>query len=78
LESWDKQLSAESALADELEQTLAAKTAMIQKKKIEMVHKKAKIIKEYDAIRHRLDNELNTQGGPKTPNNFYLTDLVSS
>jgi hypothetical protein len=30
----------------------------MQKKKIEMVHQKAQIIKEYDSILRKLDNEL--------------------
>ncbi len=43
-----------------------------------MVHQKAKIIKEYDAIRHKLDNELNSQDGKSNTANFYLTDLTST
>jgi len=47
------------AQAHSLDGTLALKNEELQKKKIEVAHQKAKIIKDYDAILHKLENELN-------------------
>lgn len=50
---------------------------LIHKKKIDQIHQKTQITKEYEAILKRLDNELadNPQRSATDSPQFYITDL---
>jgi Skp family chaperone for outer membrane proteins len=77
LEEWSRRATAEQMVSNELEEKIALRTAEVQQKKMDEIHQKAHLIKDYDAILKKLERELGKPSANQdTPSavQFYLTD----
>ena len=78
LEEWSGRATAEEVLMCELDAKMVARNEEVQRKKMDEIHNKAHLIKEYDGILKKLDLELGKSSSEQSeiPSQFYLTEQV--
>lgn len=79
LSSWQSKMDEEQTQVAELENKINLLNQAVQNKKIETVQQKAHLIRDYDAILKKLDQDLKEPGGRENSDApyFYLTENVS-